>query len=105
MKSCNELLNVLSRHIGKGNGVTASELAALLDITPRQVRSLVTELRMDGKAVCGKPETGYFIAANSEELEETCQFLRSRSLHALTLEARLRRVPLPDLMGQIHLET
>ena len=101
----NVALAVLSRHIGMGHGITAAALAAQLGIQPRQVRALVTELRLDGTAVCGTPGTGYYIAATADELETTCQFLRSRALHSLTLESRLRGVPLADLVGQMHLRT
>lgn len=105
MKQPNDLLAVMSRHIGKDNGIKAEHLASEMDITTRQVRELVSALREDGTAVCGKPETGYYIANTPEELEETCQFLRNRALHSLTLESRLRKIPLPDLLGQIHLPT
>lgn len=100
-----KLLTILSAHIGKKNGITALNLAEYLDTYARQVRTLITELRKDGIAVCGKPETGYYIAADAEELEETCQFLRGRALHSLGLEARLRKVPLADLVGQMRLKT
>lgn len=101
----NQLLAILSSHIGRGRGITANNLAELLSTYARQVRMLITELRMDGVAVCGTPETGYYIAADADELEETCQFLRSRAMHSLGLEARLRKVPLADLLGQMHLKT
>ena len=100
-----DLAALLSRQIGKGNGVTASALAAALGTTTRAVRHLVTELREEGTAVCGHPATGYFIAANSEELEATCAFLRSRAMHSLKLESTLRHVPLTDLLGQLRLKT
>lgn len=105
MKTCNELLSVLSSHIGRARGITAKGLADALQCPPRAVRYLVTELRDEGIAVCGHPGSGYFIAANAEELEETCQFLRSRAMHSLHLEAQLRKMPLPDLIGQMHLRT
>lgn len=105
MASKNDLQAWLARHIGKDNGVTASALAATLGTTTRAVRHLVTELREDGVAVCGHPATGYFIAANSEELETTCAFLRSRAMHSLKLESTLRHVPLTDLLGQLRLKT
>lgn len=105
MKTSSDLLTVLSKHIGKKRGITVKVLAEQLDCTHRAVRYLVTELRDDGVAVCGHPGTGYFIAETSEELEETCQFLRSRAMHSLHLEAQLRKMPLPDLIGQMHLRT
>jgi biotin operon repressor len=100
-----DVLAVLQRHQGHLNGVTAEQLALQLGIEKRQMRHLVTELRLEGIAVCGHPKTGYFIAATHEEMEETCKFLRSRAMHSLTLEARLRKLTLPDLLGQMRLKT
>lgn len=105
MASRNDLQALLARHIGRDNGVTASQASTYLGITARAVRHLVTELREDGIAVCGHPSTGYFIAASPEELEATCMFLRSRAMHSLQLEATLRHVPLVDLFGQLRLKT
>ena len=99
------LLNVLSRHIGKGHGLGVAALALQVGLQQRQVRKFVTDLRQDGVAVCGTPTHGYYIAGTAEELDETCQFLRQRALHSLTLESRLRKVPLADLVGQLHLRT
>ena len=100
-----QAMTVLARHIGAAQGVTAAALAAEIGIQPRQVRALVTELRLDGVAVCGHPSSGYFIAATGDEVETTCQFLRARALRSLTLESRLRKVPLADLVGQMRLAT
>lgn len=105
MATKHDLQAALARHIGRDNGVTASALSVTLGVTARAVRFLVTELREDGIAVCGHPSTGYFIAANTEELEATCKFLRSRAMHSLQLEATLRHVPLVDLFGQLRLKT
>lgn len=105
MATASQLLNVLTRHIGKGNGIGVKALATQLDTTERHVRTLTSELREDGHAVCGTPQDGYYIAATPEELQSTCEFLRSRALHSLTLESRLRRIPLTDLLGQLHLPT
>ncbi len=105
MASKTELLALLSRHIGRERGISAAAVAAELGVAERLVRDLITELRMDGIAVCGHPSSGYFIARTDDELEETCAFLRSRAMHSLVLEARLRRMPLADLVGQLHLPT
>jgi hypothetical protein len=100
-----DLEMLLEQHIGEDRGITARAIAEALACTERLVRELVTELRMDGRAVCGHPATGYFIAATREELERTCAFLRERAMHSLVLEARLRKMPLPDLIGQLRLPT
>lgn len=51
------------------------------------------------------PSHGYWIALNAAELEATCQFHRCRALHELSKEAKLRKVGLGDLLGQMHLKT
>ncbi|MEW5905127.1 MAG: hypothetical protein AB1722_12390 [Pseudomonadota bacterium] len=105
MATSDQLLTLLSRHIGKGNGIGVKQIAQQLGIQERHARSLVSDLRDEGHAICGTPKAGYYIAANPEELEETCTFLRDRALHSLRLESRLRRIPLPDLLGQLHVPT
>lgn len=105
MKPHDHLLSILSNHIGKGNGIGVKLLAQQLDTQERHIRTLISELRDDAHAICGTPRDGYYIAATAEELEGTCEFLRRRALHSLGLEAKLRRIPLPDLLGQIHLPT
>lgn len=98
-----KLLNVLARHIGQGQGIGVEALAARVGVVPRQVRGLITDLRLEGIAVCGTPRHGYYIAGSADELEETCRFLRSRAMCSLTLESRLRKMPLPGLLGQLAL--
>ncbi len=105
MATRHDLQRVLATHIGKDKGVTAEALARALDIPARMVRHLVTELREEGVAVCGHPSNGYFIAETPEELNATCKFLRGRAMKSLELESRLRKIPLPDLLGQLHLKT
>lgn len=105
MKTPNDLLSLLSRHIGEENGIKADDLARELDITPRQVRELVTNLRMEGAHVCGHPKTGYFMAANEDELIKTIDFIKKRSYHGLVMVSRMGKVSIPDLLGQIHLPT
>lgn len=105
MKDHNDLMSVLTQHIGAKNGVTASALAAKLEISERNVRQHISTLRDEGIAVCGHPSTGYFVAANRDEIEATCRFLRNRAMHSLHLEARLRQVTLPELIGQMKLGT
>lgn len=105
MKTSADLLQLLSQHVGSENGLPAKTLGVILGITERQVRELVSALRLEGVAVCGTPQTGYYIAANATELDETCQFLRNRAMHSLQLESRLRNIPMPDLLGQLHIPT
>ena len=97
-----DLLAVLMRHQGRNNGITAEQLAAQLGCDARHMRTLVSALRTEGVAVCGHPSDGYYIAVTPEELEDTCSFLRSRAMHSLTLESKLRNVALGELLGQLR---
>lgn len=109
------LLQLLRAHIGKARGISARALVEQLvpvDTTPgqrtgaeRQLRDLVVELRLEGHHVCAHPSTGYFLAETPEELEETCAFLSSRSMSSLQQVSAMKRVSIPDLVGQLKLPT
>lgn len=105
IKTADQLLAVLARHVGRGKGITARQLADSLQVPERRIRAWISDLRDDGNAICGTPQDGYFIAETPEELEETCEFLSNRALHSLHLESRLRKIPLADLLGQLHVPT
>lgn len=105
--SKSDLLASLAQNGNSGahRGVTARRLCARLNCHERHLRTLITELREDGIAICGTPREGYYIAIRASEVEDTCRFLRARAMKSLQLEARLRRIPLPELLGQLRLET
>ena len=105
MSTTQNLIAALSAHIGQHKGVTAQHLAVLLGCPPRRVRQLVTEARLDGSAICGTPRDGYYFAETAEELTATIDFLKGRALCSLQLASRMSRVPMPDLLGQLHLPT
>jgi len=102
------VLAALSRHIGKGAGVKIGSLvfeatgSAPTASLERQCRNVISDLRRAGYPVCAHPRNGYYVAKTQQELDECCQFLRDRAMHSLTLEAALRRVALPELIGQLR---
>jgi hypothetical protein len=104
------LLAVLSSHIGAAQGLSAKELTNSVNrvagmdlISERELRHLVTDLRMRGHHVCATPESGYFMAANDKELLITCRFLFDRGMTGLRQVAAMRKVALPDLAGQLRI--
>lgn len=106
MASKDDLKAAMYDHVGEENGIGAAELAARLDVNERQVRRLVTEAIVDdGIAICGHPSTGYYVAANADELKRTVAFHRDRALHELKKASRLSGEPLEDLVGQLKLKT
>ena len=104
------VLAALARHIGAGQGIRGDRLVAEIlgehdAAAERHLRQVVTTLRLEGHHVCARPETGYFLAATAEELDETIEFLYDRALASLSQIARMKRISLPDLRGQLHLPT
>lgn len=105
------VLEVLSRHIGKARGICAEHLViscANRAAEPRDLRSLrkqIQELRLEGYHICAHPSTGYFMAANADELDYTCVFLYDRAMSSLLQIGRMKKVSLPDLRGQLRLPT
>lgn len=111
------VLEVLSKHIGKENGISAAILAdkcfgavehILTSPNPRSVcrralRQAIMELRLKGFHVCGTPETGYYIAEDADELNQTTQFLLARAMTSLRQISAMKNVALPDLYGQLNI--
>lgn len=98
-----ELLTAMHQHLGKSNGVHVKHLAQKLDATERAVRLLIKEAREDGHPICGKPESGYYLAATQEELQETINFLLARAKTSLDQADRLKHAPLPQPREQLSL--
>lgn len=106
--SLESVLRALRDCVGAAHGLTARAL--VLQITgrrsgagERRLRQIVETLRLAGHPVCGHPSHGYYMAANADELAQTCQFLVSRSMTSLQQVRAMKRVTLPDLLGQLAL--
>lgn len=104
------VLAALARHIGRHNGVRADLLVAEITRNPlpdraaeRQLRSIVTELRLSGHHICAHPSTGYFMAESAADLDATCEYLMDRAMASLTQISRMKNISLPDLRGQLKL--
>lgn len=105
-----QVLTALSHHKGKASGIHVRDLVMRItgqlansEALERSVRKLVTELRLEGHPICAHPASGYFMAETADELDETCNFLRSRALSSLKAESRLRRISMAELLGQFKL--
>lgn len=105
-----QVIAELARHSGADSGIHVRELvtsitgqAASCALQERKVRQHIAELRLDGHHICGHPASGYFMAANGQELDATCDYLRARAMNSLRIISRLRGVAMPELMGQMQL--
>ena len=106
MTTKHDVLQALQNHIGKANAVGGKELAGFCGLSDtRPLRHITDELIEDGIALCSHPASGYWIAANAKELQETVDFHHGRAMHELQKVSKLSKIPLPDLLGQLHLRT
>ena len=98
-----ELRQLLSHRIGKASGVHEAGLVAATLLNGRLIRKAIEALRMEGMHICGKPDTGYYIAATPDELEETIVFLEKRAVKSFRQIAAMKRVGLQALYQQMSL--
>lgn len=110
-----KVLEALLFHIGQDKKIDMWELFDEVFERPvnhrindtRSLRKLVTSLRKKGAPICSTSndkEPGYWLDLEGTELRDYCQRLERRALRALSQAAVLRRVPLPELLGQLALE-
>lgn len=98
-----ELLMILSRHRGAAAGIKCADLAVQAGIQERQVRKLISDLRFEGTAIVGTPETGYYMAESPEEIKQFTDFHFARARHSLGIISRVRGIAMPSLLGQLSL--
>jgi hypothetical protein len=110
------LLAELTHHVGKDQCVGMGELYELVFREQwsnrindtRKLRTVITELRRQGIAICSDTSSsggGYYLARQgSSEMADYLKRLRMRALKALVLEAKMRQIGLPELLGQLELE-
>ena len=109
-----QVLKVLSRHPSPARCIKMAELhrqvfgeAVREKInTTRKLRKVITALRAEGTAIGSTADAdggGYYLATTDKDLSDYCRRLRSQGLAKLKLEADIRRMTLPQLMREVHL--
>jgi len=110
----NRLLGALMDHVGRANAIGMGELFELVFgqsyehriNSTRHLRKLITALRRQGKRICSITSTGgagYFVAAAGSELEDYTDRLKKQGLKKLAQVARMEKISLPELLGQIRM--
>lgn len=110
-----KLMIALSDHLGKEHVIGMDVLyervfgeKAINKINDtKKLRELITKVRKQGKAiasVCSNNGGGYYLPRAGSELDEYCKnMLHLPALRKLSLEAKIRDVALPELIGQMSL--
>lgn len=101
--TASELALVMARHMGRANGISCKHLAEQCHVPERHIRKLVSELRFEGTAIVGKPETGYYVATEPEDVQEFVDFHFARARHSLAMVSKVRGMAMPELLGQLEL--
>lgn len=77
---------------GKGNAISAAQLAAILETDKRTVCSEIEAARRNGALICSG-NAGYYIPEKKAELQETYAIMRKRALSMLfTMKATKRAI-------------
>lgn len=89
---------------GKENARTGRELAQQLGCDIRSITAQIERERREGKPICATatgPNTGYYLAANAEELAEYCKAIKRRAVELFKTRQALINVlkQLPGVDG------
>ena len=109
------ILMIMTGHVGQGKRIGMGELyERVFEETydhrindTRRLRKLITDLRRDGVAICSVASQsggGYWLASAGSELAGYCTSLRNRALRILGMEAKIRKISMSEMMGQMALE-
>jgi len=105
----------LTRHIGKANAVDMGDLYARVFGEPvahkindtREIREVITALRRQDAVPIGSTARrdggGYYLMSGSE-LADWAERVKAQGIRKLALAARIKRVRLPEFLGQLALE-
>ena len=108
------LLSEIQKHIGRHRAIGMAELYEVVYETPwknrindtRKIRKLITELRQEGQPICSVADQqggGYYLAQTSDDLASYLDRQEHRALKILARNARMKKLTLPDYVGQVSL--
>ncbi len=105
------ILRILEGHKGRDNAVGRFDLVdqvnqhwPLFPIDERRIRSTIKHLVESHLKWIGSCPKGYFVVQTEKELLDVCKYYRGYGLSALHIEAKLRNMSLPELLGQLKFE-
>lgn len=105
------ILGILKGHKGQENSVPKRDLVdrvnqhwPLFPVNERTIRQTIKHLVEAHGQWIGSFPKGYFMVQSDQELMAVCKYYRAYGLSALHIEAKLRKISLPTLLGQLTLE-
>ena len=104
------LLEYMSYHQGRERVMALGELAERLKVTPRAIKELVQDLRLNFRvAICASRDSaagGYFLAATYAEVQESIAPMLHQAVSMLRVCHAMRgsESSLHELLGQVRLD-
>jgi hypothetical protein len=105
------IMGVLEGHKGQENSVSKKDLVdrvnqhwPLFPLDERIIRRTIKHMIESHGQWIGSSPKGYFMVQTDQELLGVCKYYRGYGLSALHIEAKLRKISLPALLGQLSLE-
>jgi len=113
-EATSKILMILARHVGEEKAIDMGELYSRVFDEPythkinntRRLRTVITALRQKGVPIgstAAKNGGGYYLVRAGSELDAYCGRLRRAALNKLAMEARLRKISMPELLGQMQM--
>jgi len=107
-------LSILADHVGEVNAVGMAELYEQVFgrrwkhriNDTRALRTVITVMRNEGKPICSVSACnggGYYLAAAGSELADYLRRGEHRALKILGRNARLKKIALPEYLGQMRI--
>jgi hypothetical protein len=108
------IMTELAGHIGALHAIGMAELHQIVTgetwanriNDTRRLRTLISELRFDGVPICSAPKRnggGYYLASASSEMTGFLRNRESLALKILAMNAKIRKLSLPEYLGQMKL--
>jgi hypothetical protein len=108
------VLAILAQNIGSHNAIGMGELYEAVFDRPwenrisdtRALRKVITDLRAEGVPICSSAAQDggcYYLAAAGSELANYLRRSEIRALKILKRNAQIKRISLPDYLGQMRL--
>jgi hypothetical protein len=105
------ILAILEQRQGRENAISRASLVEAINIDQplfpvgeRLIRKTIKHLQSQHGERIGSCSWGYFMTQTAEELEAVCRYYDNYALSSLHVSARLRRIALPELLGQMKLK-
>jgi hypothetical protein len=106
------LMVAMSRHIGRTRAIGMGELFEEIYgeswnhriNDTRKLRKLIAETKEEGVPILSSPAHvggGYYLSGSDSEMDAFYAMRRKMALKILALEAKMRKLAMPELLGQI----